>query len=178
MCLSEGFSLCNFRLCIFNEFLNISEIICSQANPDFLSICRLSERVLRSRRELRLLSSGASIVAGTDPHRPPIRALLRPHRHPSRWYGPSPARAPPLQWGVALFWHHVPPPWGLTQPGARHPGAHAQHLLWGVRPQPTLYLTIPQWQRIRQPPVPRTLGNEWGHRLVALESGLYHWEIQ
>lgn len=133
----------------------------------FSWICRLSKRVLRPGRELRLLPSGTPIFAGPDPSRSPFRALLRPHGHPPWKYGPPPARAPPLQRRAALLWYHVPPSGGLSQPGARHPGAPAQHLLRGVRPQSTLYLTVTQRQRIQQPPVPPALRNERGHSVVA-----------
>lgn len=90
-----------------------------RANVDFFFfffswICRLSKRVLRPGRELWLLPSGASVVAGPDPGRSPIRALLRPHGHPSRRYGPPPAWSPPLQRSAALLRYHVPPPRGLS----------------------------------------------------------------
>lgn len=145
----------------------------------FSWICRLSKRVLRPGRELWLLPSGASFVAGPDPSRSPLCALLRPHGHPPRGYGPPPARPPPLQRGAALLRYHVPPPGGLSQPGARHPGTPPQHLLRSVRPQSAIYLTVAERQRIQQPPVPPALGNERGHCVVAFwESGLYWWEIK
>lgn len=144
-------------LCIFNEFLNISGIISAHPlfselmlvfSPFFRWICRLSKRILRPRRELWLLSSGASVVTGPNPGRPPLRTFLRPHRHPPRRHGPPPAGPPPLKWGAAVLRHHVPPPWGLSQPRARDPRAPAQHLVRGVRPESTLYLTLSERQRI------------------------------
>lgn len=145
----------------------------------FSWICRLSKRVLRPRRELWLLPSGTAIFTGPDPSRSPIRALLRPHGHPPRKYGPPPARTPPLQRSTALLRYHVPPSGGLPQPGAWHPGAPAQqHLLWGVWPKSTFYLIVAERQWIQQPPVPPPLGNERGHRVVAFwESGLYWQEL-
>lgn len=139
-------------------------------SPFFSWICRLSERILRPRRELWLFPSGTAIVTGPDPSRSPLRALLRPHRHTPRRYGPPPAGPPPFQWGPTLLWYHVPPPRGLSQPRARNPGAFAQHLLWSVRPQPAFYLTVAERQRIQQPSVPPTLRNEWGYCVVA------HWQ--
>ena len=155
------------------RFLGVSELLllltCSFFCP---CICRLSERVLRPWGELRLLPSGTPVFAGSDPGRPPLRALLRPHGNPPRIYGPPPAGTPPLQRGAALLRYHVPPSGGLPQPGTRHPGAAAQqHLLRGVRPEPALYLTVAQRQRIQQPPVPPALGNERGHRVVAAPQG-------
>lgn len=179
---SEGLSslsLIQIKWCIFNKFLSSSGILSAQTErwffPFFSWICRLSERILRPGRELWLFPSGTSIVTGPDPSRPPLRALLRPHRHPPRRYGPPSAGPPPFQRGPTLLWYHVPPPRGLPQPGARNPGAFAQHLLWSVRPQPAFYLTVAERQRIQQPPVPPTLGNERGHRVVALWRAGLNW---
>lgn len=155
--LSFSPSLIQIKLCIFNEFLNISGII--SAHPLFSELtmilfsffswmCRLSKWVLRPRRKLRFLPSGATVVAGPNPGRSPLCTLLGPHRDTPWRYGPPPTGPPPFQRGAALLWYHVPPPRGLSQPRTRNPRAAAQHLIWGVRPQSSLYLTVTEWQRI------------------------------
>lgn len=153
---------------LFVEKKNIKKQKTNQ-NKFPLSYGRLSEWLLRTWRELWLLSSRATVLTGSDPSGPPLRPIIRTHWHPFRGHGPSHPWASSIQWSTALFRHHVSPPRRVAQPGTRDPRTSAQYVVRRVRPQSLVYLTVPQRKRIQQPPLPSSFRNERGYGLVAPE---------
>lgn len=128
---------------------------------------RLPERVLRSRRQLRLLPARPPVLAGSDASRPALRAVVRPFRDTPGWPGAPAARPPPVERGSAVHRHPGASSRGLAQPRAQPARASPLNVGRGLRAQPTLLVAVGQRRgELRKPPVspPR---NERGGRVVA-----------